>query len=86
MSDPFSRRARTLSDPATGAFNILPDDATDLPAATTALNVATPGTIRVTLLDGSVSDLSVHPGLPFPVRATRVWSTGTTATGIRGLV
>ena len=85
MSDVFDNRVRGLSDPAVTIFDITPDDASDLAFVTSALNVATPGTIRVTLQDGSTGDLSVHPGHAFPVRATRVWQTGTTATGIRGL-
>lgn len=86
MPDAFSTRVRRPSDPAVTVFDIDPDDNADLPQVTTALNVATPGKVRLTTADGSVADLTVHPGLPFPVRAERVWQTGTTATGIRGLV
>ncbi|MEO1606441.1 MAG: hypothetical protein AAFU34_14070 [Pseudomonadota bacterium] len=85
MSDAFGTRHRRPADPATAVFDITPDDATDLVHATTALNVATPGTVRVTTVDGSVADVMIHPGAAFPIRATRVWLTGTTATGIRGL-
>ena len=79
-------RHRRLGDPAVTLFEIAPDDATDLAHVTTALNVATPGTVRVTTEDGSVSDITVHPGTSFPIRARRVWHTGTSATGVRGLV
>ena len=79
-------RHRRLSDPAITVFDIVPDDGTDLPQITAALNVATPGTVRVTADDGSVSDITIHPGHAFPIRARRVWLTGTTATGLRGLV
>lgn len=85
MPDAFANRHRTLSDPAIAVFDVIPNDASDLPHVTTALNVATPGTVRVTTADGSVSDVTVHPGQSFPIRVTRVWLTGTTATGIRGL-
>jgi hypothetical protein len=27
----------------------------------------------------------IHPGEAFPIRVSRVWLTGTSATGIRGL-
>jgi hypothetical protein len=40
----------------------------------------------VTTLDGSTADITVHPGQAFPIRVRRVWSTGTTATGLFGLV
>ena len=86
MSDKFAARHRSPSDPATTVFEITPDDTSDLAQATTALNVATPGVVRVTTVDGSVSDITVHPGHSFPIRARRIWLTGTTATGLRGLV
>ena len=86
MSDAFADRVRTPRDPAFSVFEITPDDTTDLPQVTLALNVATPGAVRITAFDGSVSEISVHPGQSFPIRARRVWQTGTTATGIRGLV
>lgn len=85
MADRFSTRTRSLSDPAVTAFDVTPDDATDLPTVTLALNVATPGKVRVTTQDGSVADLTIHPGHAFPLRVRRVWETGTTATGIHAL-
>ena len=84
MSD-HSPRTRRATDPAVSVFEILPDDGADLPQVTSALNVATPGTVRVTTEDGSVADVTVHPGQAFPIRARRVWLTGTSATGLRGL-
>ena len=86
MPDAFASRVRSPIDPAITVFSITPDDGADLGRVTTALNVATPGTVRVTTADGSVDDITVHPGHAFPIRARRVWLTGTTATGIRGLV
>lgn len=85
MSDAFLGRMRSPQDPAISVFDIVPDDGTDLAQVTTALNVATPGTIRVTTIDGSTGDVSLTPGIAFPIRARRVWLTGTTATGIKGL-
>lgn len=79
-------RHRRPTDPAVTIFDITPDDASDLARTTTALNVATPGTVRVTTEDGSIADITIHPGQAFPVQARRVWLTGTTATGLRGLV
>lgn len=85
MSDTFGTRHRRATDPAIVVFDITPSDSADLAHVTTSLNVATPGTVRVTTADGSVADLTIFPGNAFPVRATRVWLTGTSATGIRGL-
>ncbi len=86
MPDAFANRARRPQDPAITVFSITPDDGSDLDQVTSALNVATPGTVRVTTVDGSDADLTVFPGASFPIRARRVWQTGTSATGIRGLV
>lgn len=86
MPNAHSTMQRRPSDPAITVFDITPDDGADLAHVTSALNVATPGTVRVTTLDGSVADLSIHPGQAFPLRARRVWQTGTSATGIRGLL
>lgn len=84
--DKFAGFTQSPADPARSIFDVNPSDTTDLPEVTNALNVATPGTLRVTTLEGSITDISVAPGYAFPVRVTRVWATGTTATGIRGLV
>ena len=85
MTDIFAHQMRSPGDPATSVFAITPDDATDLPQVTVAVGVTTPGTVRVTMRDGSIGDLSLVPGTSFPVRVSRVWQTGTTATGITGL-
>ena len=86
MPDSFATHHRRPTDPAITVFDITPDDSNDLAHVTTGLNVATPGVVRVTTVDGSTAELTVHPGHAFPIRVRRVWQTGTTATGIRGLV
>jgi len=83
--DTFASFARTPDSPATSVAEIVPDDASDLPRVTLGLNVATPGIVRVTTLSGAVADVHVAAGVAFPIRVERVWATGTTATGIRGL-
>ena len=85
MQNAYSLRTRRPSDPAARIAEVTPADDTDLPFVSTALSVATPGQVRVTTLDGSVSDLALHPGQPFAIRVRRVWTTGTSATGIRAL-
>ena len=51
MPNPFANRQLRPSDPAVTAFDIVPTDSTDLIHMTTGLNVATPGTVRVTTID-----------------------------------
>lgn len=81
----FENRHRTPSEPAIDVFDIMPDDSQDLARDTIALNVTTPGRVRVTTVGGTTTDVEIHPGHAFPLRARRVWLTGTTATGLRGL-
>jgi hypothetical protein len=83
--DRYASFTRAPSLPATSVQEIAPDDGTDIPTVSLALNVATPGTVRVTTLDGDTVDVHVAAGVAFPLRVTRVWATGTTATGIRAL-
>ena len=84
--DKFSAFADSPSGPATALLEIHPNDETDLPQILSGLNVATPGTVRVTTRDGSVGSVFVTAGTVFPLRVTRIWATGTTATGIYGLI
>lgn len=83
--DTFASANNTLHSPATNIEEIVPSDAADLSYLTTALNVATPGDVRVTTDSGTISTVFIEAGVPFPLRVRRVWATGTTATGIRGL-
>ncbi|MEM1428623.1 MAG: hypothetical protein AAGG09_04120 [Pseudomonadota bacterium] len=83
--DTFASFARTPDSPATAVADIVPDDNTDLPRVTLGLNVSTPGIVRVTTLSGDIASVHVAAGVAFPLRVERVWATGTTATGIRGL-
>lgn len=82
MSDPFENHAPGLESPATTLVPVIPDDAADLPQTSRALNVTQSGTVHVTTTGGTTATLFIAAGIGFPVRATRVWATGTTATGI----
>jgi hypothetical protein len=86
MPDPFDGHAQSLESPATILVPVTPDDATDLPMPSRALNVAQEGMVRVTTTGGSTATLYIGAGSGFPVRVTRVWATGTTATGITALI
>lgn len=82
MTDLFEDFTITLDSPPTRLYLATPSDTTDLPLASRAVNVATSGTIRVTTTQGDVATIFVAAGVAFPVRASRIWSTDTTATGI----
>ena len=82
MSDLFHEYTPGLESPATRLFNITPSDTADLAYVSRALNDAASGSVRVTTKDGDIATVFVAAGIPFPARVKRVWSTGTTATGI----
>ena len=87
ISDTFGDFQSGLSSPVQGGFDITPTDAGDLPQVTRALMVASAGDIAVTLKNGDTITLpGLTPGVIYPIRAVRVWATGTTATGIKGLI
>lgn len=82
MNDIFQDHATGLESPASRIYEITPDDGADLAIASRAINVAESGAVRVTTTGGTTATVYVAAGIPFPVRATRVWATGTTATGL----
>ena len=83
--DKFSSFSDTPALPASSVSEIVPSDEADLDYISIGLNVATPGTVRVTTRNDTTTDVFVAAGLVFPLRVRRVWATGTTATGIRAL-
>lgn len=86
-TETFPGAGAGLATPAENAWPVTPSDSTDLTAVTRGLRVGTTaGTIRVTMKGGQTLDFTgVQVGEILPVRATRVWSTGTTAVGIVAL-
>ena len=87
INDPFASHAQSLNGPVTGGFDVTPDDTTDLAPLPRALMVSTVGDVAVRFPDGSDMILpGLSPGVIYPLRAARVLATGTTATGLKGLV
>lgn len=82
MNDLFTNFAGGLESPASALVPAVPDDAQDLPQASRALNVAQSGTVRITTVLGTTATVHVAAGIAFPVRARRIWATGTTAADI----
>lgn len=85
MTDIFAAYSVSLESPASHAFEVIPDDHADLPMASRALNVTTDGVVRVTTIKGDTVNITIVAGVPFPIRCSRVWQTGTTATDIVAL-
>lgn len=86
VEDTFSKFTSGLESPARNAFAITPHDTNDLTYATRWLYVGGAGTLKIITLGGdTVTFGAVTAGSLIPVRATRVYDTGTSATDIVGL-
>lgn len=84
MTDPFKNHAAGMSDPIGSATAIIPDDTTDLPVATRAVYVGSGGNLRVTLVSGDIVSFQNISAGWHPLRAQRVWATGSTASNLVG--
>lgn len=85
MIDQFHNHASSLESPASHIQAVTPHDQENLAFISRALAVGGEGLVKVTTLSGSVGTIFVAPGAPFPIRVSRVWATGTTATQIVAL-
>lgn len=84
--DTFARHSRSLTAPPDEAAAIAPSDSADLVFATRALYVGTGGDVRLCMLGGGeVTLANLASGSLIPIRAIKVFATGTTATGLIGL-
>jgi hypothetical protein len=86
VADDFSGNQRSPQGPYTKAVAVTPNDSTDLADVASALYIGGAGAVKVTTAGGTDVTLSgALVGTILPVRVTRVWSTGTTATNIVAL-
>lgn len=88
-TDRYASHAASLTGPADDLLPITPSDSTDLAETIRAIRLPATGTagiVRVTTRAGSVRDLPIAAGEQWTVRISRVWATGTTASGLWGLV
>ncbi|MGJ8543871.1 MAG: spike base protein, RCAP_Rcc01079 family [Sulfitobacter sp.] len=87
IADSFSEYSPGLSSPVQGGFDITADDAVDLPQVTRAVMVTGAGDVTALFKNGDTLSLAgLVPGVIYPLRVMRVLATGTTATGLKGLV
>lgn len=85
MIDLFQNHAAGLESPVSHLHMVTPQDGENLPFVARAISVGGEGFVKVTTQTGSVGRLFLVPGAPFPVRVSRVWANGTTATDIVAL-
>ena len=72
------------TSPSHDMYPVTPSDGADLPAVARSLSVAVGGTLKVNTLEGGASNprtVTVPAGV-VPGVVTKVFATGTTATGI----
>ncbi|MBB3967061.1 spike base protein, RCAP_Rcc01079 family [Rhizobium metallidurans] len=87
MSDRFASHTPSLTGPASTGFAITPDDTLALPETTRALYVGFGGSVAVEMASGAVLTFQgVADGALLPLRVARVRASGTTASGVIGLV
>lgn len=88
MSDSFANQTPGLTSPASQLAAITPDDNNDLPTTARGIYVGVGGDINVIAANDSAAVLmqSVPSGSVLPVRAKRVKSTLTTASGLVALI
>ena len=87
ITDNFNDYTAGLTGPICGAFDIVPDDTADLPQITRGFMVSGAGDVAVTLKSGDAITLpGLMAGVVYPFRISKVRDSGTTATGIKGLV
>lgn len=87
MADRFSSHGTGLTAPATKVVAVTLDDSNDLAIACRGFMVTTGGNVKVTTVEGDqVVIPGCQPGLVYPIRATRIWNSSTTATGVVALI
>ncbi len=85
MTDLFKDYAESLDSPPSHMAAVTPSDDQDLATVSRGINVAGEGAVRITTARGETAAVHVAAGIVFPIRARKIWATGTTATGIVAL-
>jgi hypothetical protein len=68
-----------------GSVTITPDDSNDLLKITRGIVADSGNVVKMTFVDGTTDTISLLSGLAYPFQLTRIWDTGTDATGIHAL-
>jgi hypothetical protein len=80
--DEFSGESGGLTASAHSAAVVTPSDSTDLAVMTRAIHVGTAGDVKVNMMKGMTVVLTNLSVGWHPIRVSRIYSTGTTATQI----
>ena len=89
LTDANRDRATDMTSPASRVISITPHATNEIPEVVRALRFDVGGTVRfipVANLDSEPVNYTVVAGEILPVRVRRVLVTGTTASGITGLI
>jgi|DEB0MinimDraft_10_1074344.scaffolds.fasta_scaffold58961_1 hypothetical protein len=87
MADRFERFYTNLESPVKDAFSITPNDGSDLTTSSRAIYIGGSGDLKVTTVANTTVTFSgTVAGSILPIRVKKVFSTGTTATNILGLL
>lgn len=82
-TDTFAHMQGSLISGAEGGVVISPNDSADLSYVSRGILVGVAGAVKVTFTNGDVAVIpNLAAGVIHPIRAKRIWSASTTATGI----
>ncbi|SNX67372.1 hypothetical protein SAMN05878503_1014 [Cereibacter ovatus] len=86
MKTPFEHHQPGLTSPAVGSLAVTPSDTADLASAIRAVTIGGEGVIAWLNLRGEEQVTGTLPAGTYPLQASRILATGTTATDITGWV
>jgi len=85
MTNRFANHEPGLAAPAIGAYAITPHDSTAITEPIRCITINGSGTVScISSIDGATYTTGTLPVGTYPMFATHIRSTGTTATGITG--
>lgn len=86
MPDAYQYHNTGLDDPAVHADSVSPHDTNDLAIFSRAIYIGGAGNLALITVGGdTVTFTNMSAGMIYPIRASRILATGTTATGIISL-
>ena len=85
-ANPLIARSLSVTSPALGSIAVTPDDDADLATGIRAITIGAAGTVTWISRYGTTHETAELPAGTYPMFATRILSTGTTATQITGWI